>query len=214
MSRGPTARSSSLPSPRRRRACSARNIMPQNPLFPPAKTAGVINTDGGSDLRAGEELHHLGQRQARPARHADRRRQEAGPLLQPRPAPRGRPLLPLRPFLLRQGRRPGHQLRRRQRSGERRHRARRGAGQGIYRQALPPAERRMASDAGTSRAWPRTRTCSTMLGRDLANSREWPDWWRRQRVPRRFATIARPSGPARPHPLLLPPSAPRKGERG
>ena len=48
MSRGPTARSSSSPSPPRRRACSARNITPRTRSSRLAKTAGVINTDGGS----------------------------------------------------------------------------------------------------------------------------------------------------------------------
>ena len=63
----------------------------QNPLFPAAKTAGVLNTDGGADLGPRQELHHLRQRQARPARHADRGRQRSraattAPTRTPRPA--------------------------------------------------------------------------------------------------------------------------------
>ncbi len=48
MSRGPTARSSSSPSPPRKKGLLGSEYYAQNPLFPVAKTAGVINTDGGS----------------------------------------------------------------------------------------------------------------------------------------------------------------------
>ena len=60
---------------------------------------------------AGPQLLDLGQRQARAARRPDRRRTARRARLRSRPAPGSRALLPLRPFLLRQGRRSGRQLR-------------------------------------------------------------------------------------------------------
>ena len=42
--------------------------------------------------------------------------------------------------------------------------------------ALSPAERRMVAAAGTSPAWRRTSQLMHNLGRDLANSRDWPNW--------------------------------------
>ena len=66
------------------------NITRQNPLYPARQDGRRAQHRRRSDLGSGEELHHLGQRQARPARHADRRRQEAGPLLQ-RPTRTRRP---------------------------------------------------------------------------------------------------------------------------
>ena len=41
-----------------------------NPLYPLAKTVGVINMDALRPARPGAQLHHLRQRQARPARRA------------------------------------------------------------------------------------------------------------------------------------------------
>jgi len=52
-----------------------------------------------------------------------------------------------------------------------------------------------------------------MLGRDLANSREWPDWG----VDSEFRAIRDKSAAERPgaaSPAPAPAEAPRKGERG
>ena len=101
--------------------------------------------------------------------------QDAGPVLHARPASGGRRLLPLRPLLLRQVGRAGAQLRLRQRSGERRRRRAAKRCEGLrdkhYHQ---PADELsptwdftgMAQDAELLHG----------LGRDLANSRDWPNW--------------------------------------
>jgi Zn-dependent M28 family amino/carboxypeptidase len=70
----------------------------QNPLFPLATTAGVINMDGPFNPGGPTRLHHLGQRQTGPAGYAGGRRQGARPALHARSAPGGGRLLPFRPF--------------------------------------------------------------------------------------------------------------------
>ena len=164
----------------------------------------------GRSAGPAQELHHLRQRQARPARHADRGRKEAGPLLQRRSASRGRPLLPLRPLLVRQGRRPGDQLRRRQRPGERRHRARRSARQGLCRPSTTTSRATNGRRAGTSPAWPRTSSCST-ISAATSPIRACGRTGARTANSARPATSPAASATAAP---LLRRRSPRKGERG
>ena len=57
-----------------------------------------------------------------------------------------------------------------------------------------------STELGLHAAWPRTPICSHLVGRDLANSREWPDWSRGQRIPRRARPFRRR---ARQQPLPL-----------
>ena len=83
-----------------------------NPLYPLGKTVGVINTDVLGVLGPGAGFH----RPRQPAKFGlldilVEEGSQARPPLHARSAPGNRRLLPLRPFLLRQGRRSGAQLR-------------------------------------------------------------------------------------------------------
>ena len=144
-----------------------------HPLYPLAKTVAVLNTDslgvwgparnfsirGTRALGLLDDLIEEGNKQGR---------------CSARPASRNRRLLPLRPFLLRQGRRSRDQLRIGQRSRHRRHRraARR------CRPTTPPSATTSPTTnirrAGTSAASSRTRRCCTRSGggwRSRANGR-------------------------------------------
>ena len=130
------------------------------------------------------------QRQARPARPADRRRQASRAAASARKPTRRRRLLPLRPFRLRQGRRSGGQLR---------------AGQSTWSTAGPRAARRWRPTMRPSAITSRT-TNSARLGlqrhrpgraiapRGRLRPRQWPrlaQLEQRQRIPRSPRPVGR-----------------------
>ncbi len=140
----PSARSSSSPSPPRNRACSARKYYAENPIYPLAQTVGGINMDGLNIIGNTRDfvVDRPGQVGARGLSEA-RRPPRYGLTVKNEPTPRGRLLLPLRPFQPRQARRADALCRRRRGSGQWRRRRRPRGGRGLPRQPLPPAERRI-----------------------------------------------------------------------
>ena len=86
----------------------------QNPLFPAAKTAGVINTDGGQIWGPAKNFTISGNAKLDLLDMLVAEGKKQGRYYSPDPHPEAGAFLSFRPLLFRQGRRSGDQLRRRQ----------------------------------------------------------------------------------------------------
>jgi Zn-dependent M28 family amino/carboxypeptidase len=146
-----------------------------NPVYPLAKTVGVINMDALSPYGPSRDFTISGSAKLDLLDQLVAKAKQANAELLGRSEAGSGPLLPFRPLPVRQARRAGDLLRFGRGLGAGRRRRGQGEPRTATRRELPPAGRRM------DREWTFTGMARDLgmlyaVGRDLADSKAWPNW--------------------------------------
>ena len=147
-----------------------------NPLYPAAKTAGVINTDVMGVLGPARDFSVRGNQKFGLLDMLVEEGAKRGRRYTPDPRAGDRRLLPLRPFHPRQGRHPGAELHAGARTWSTA--ASRGPrpGRRITRPTCITSRPTNIRPTGTSPAWRQDAELLHAVGLRLANSCDWPNW--------------------------------------